>query len=92
MEAYLYAAICMVGFTLTLVRLRIVARPHPTLKCRARWILWVLAHALWCIGFFAGMVQALGDAYSPSFPSWSFLVGIVLWLLLKIRHEPEAGK
>lgn len=92
MEAYLHAALCMVGFTLTLVRLRIVARPHPTLKCRLRWALWVSAHALWCIGFFAGMVQAFGDAHDPSFPAWPIRVGLVLWLLLKIRHEPETGK
>ncbi len=91
MEAYLNAAVCAVGFTLTLVRLRIVARPHPTVKCRARWALWVLAHALWCIGLFAGMVQAFGN-YDSSFPSWAIRVGLVIWLLLKIRHEPEAGR
>lgn len=88
----LHVALCFVGLALVLVRLRIVAKPHPTLNCRIRWWAWVIAHALWACGLFAAMIAPLYRAEEASIAEWFIRTGVVIYLLLRIRSEPEMGK
>lgn len=85
----IHVALCFIGLALTLVRLRIVAKPHPTMKCRVRWWSWVLAHALWACGFFAGMIGPLYSDDEPSMAAWFIRTGLLVYLVLRIRSEPE---
>ena len=84
--------LCWLGFSLVLVRLRIAAKPHPTLMCKARWWLWVIAHILWVCGFARGLWLGWFNNYEPTSASWLIHTGLVMYLLLKIRHLPEPDK
>lgn len=88
-EVCLHVALCLVGLALTLVRLRIVATPHPTLKCRLRWWLWVAVHAAWACGFFSAAISPLYSPFDPTNSMWFIRIGLVGYLLLRIRSEPE---
>lgn len=88
----LSVGLCFMGLALSLVRLRIVSRPYPTMRCKLRWWAWVLAKTLFACGFFAGMIEPLYSAETPSTAAWFIRTGLVILLLLRIRIAPEFDK
>jgi len=92
MITFIHVGLCFVGLVLSLVRLRIVARPFPSMRCRFRWWVWVLAKTLFACGFFAGMISPLYGSDEPTTAAWFIRVGLVIFLLLRIRIEPEFDK
>ena len=85
----LHMLLCWIGFSLAVVRLRIVAQPHPTLICSLRWWAWVIAHALWVCGFASGLWASWFSDPAPTLGGWLIRSGLVIYLVLKIRSQPE---
>lgn len=87
-ESILYSALSVLGMMLIAVRLRMVAHPGASLYCHVRWWVWVLSHVLMMIAFFAKATRPLyGDA-EPYNSEWFMALGVILYLLLKVRRRP----
>lgn len=89
-DFYLHSLLAALGFVLTIVRLRILSRPHASFRCHLRWWVWVICHAMFAIGFFTIMVRPFDPSIEmePRFNEWFFQLGILGYLILRIKQRP----